>query len=189
MKDAYELYHEYASFGRSHRYEIFYDRPKNEEQIHLQEEERKLNTTLGLHEKGLYERDEKEYNRRWDKARELEDELWTPFGAKVLKSELDLFLEFLKQNEFSEAYIAAAKVVCEVAIQTHINEKHGQYPRMIEFPPEIQSVFEFFHHLESWGITTKKGDIMVESESDNTIPYPMMETISSYLNAERYHLG
>ena len=40
-----------------------------------------------------------------------------------------------------------------------------------------------------YGITWKKGDIIIKSESDNTIPWPMQEFIENELNATRYHLG
>lgn len=40
-----------------------------------------------------------------------------------------------------------------------------------------------------WGISFKKGDILLKSASDNSIPYAYWDKIERTLNASRYHLG
>jgi len=42
---------------------------------------------------------------------------------------------------------------------------------------------------EEYKINYKKGDIIIESASDNSIPYPFFEMIEHIFEAERRHLG
>lgn len=41
----------------------------------------------------------------------------------------------------------------------------------------------------SYGITCKKGNIVLRSASDNSVPYECWDRINSILNARNYHLG
>jgi len=41
----------------------------------------------------------------------------------------------------------------------------------------------------SWGYIVKKGDIIVYSASDNSIPWEVMNIVEDMLNANRIHLG
>lgn len=42
---------------------------------------------------------------------------------------------------------------------------------------------------QNYNIMFTKGDIILESESDNSIPWELMERIQSILSSSRYHLG
>ena len=42
---------------------------------------------------------------------------------------------------------------------------------------------------EFYGISYKPGDILISSNGDNSIPWPVQEAISEVLGAVRYHLG
>jgi hypothetical protein len=46
-------------------------------------------------------------------------------------------------------------------------------------------------HDEDWGYSVKKGDLVIESETDNSIPYWLLEFLEwgTPLKADRYHLG
>ena len=46
-----------------------------------------------------------------------------------------------------------------------------------------------FNHFLDYGIKVKEGDILLESASDNSVPYEIWDRIENILNARRYHLG
>jgi len=189
VRDQYEKYHDYCPFGKS-QLDMFYGSTENSEQQLLEEEERKLNLKHNVYEKGLYERNKEEYDRRWKACRIDVDALWTNYGGNVLQSERDLFIEFLKQNNFSNKLQNSARKIYDAEINKHIANKKGKHPFIWwKFPKKLAIAHKTFNVWESWGITAKKGNILVYSASDNSIPFKMMDTISSYLNADRYHLG
>jgi hypothetical protein len=41
----------------------------------------------------------------------------------------------------------------------------------------------------SYGIKLKKGQVLISSRSDNTIPYELFDQIESVFHGERYHIG
>ena len=186
IKD-YNYHHRYNAFeGGSYSYSDI-----NPEERKLEDAERRVQKTLNVYEPGLDEKDKKEYKRRWDLYRKQTSELWTPYGSRKFKSVLNLFLDFLTQNEFSTKEIEKAQKICESLVKKHVKKKQGQYSNVgpDDFPGAIGEAFENFNSLESWGINTKKGDIFVYSADDNSIPYELMDSLTSYLNAQRYHLG
>jgi len=186
IKD-YDYYHRYNAFdGGSYSYSDI-----NPEERGLEDAERRVEKTLNVYEPGLDEKNNKEYKRRWELYRKQTRELWTKYGSRKLKSVLNLFLDFLRQNDFSIEKIEKAHKICESLVKKHVKTERGQYSDVgpSDFPGDIGEAFENFHSLESWGINTKKGDIFVYSADDNSIPYELMDSITSYLNAQRYHLG
>lgn len=190
LREKYQYLHRYCSFGRGH-YDLGYSSNRNPEEEALQAQEWALRGTFNLNEPELQEKDEAEYNRRWTAFRKAEDALWTDYGARKFESENELFLDFLKQNEFSPEAIEQAAIVCANEVARHRQEQKGEHAWFKgEFPTkELTDAYETFQVWSSWGITAKKGDIFVNSAADNTVPYLLMDTISSYLNADRYHLG
>lgn len=68
--------------------------------------------------------------------------------------------------------------------------KPSQYPR---FPVKTDSKYvKFINELDdaiSWGYTTKKGDIILRSRRDDSIPYEIWEDLEDILQAQRVHLG
>lgn len=189
IRDEYKKYHDYCPFGRNH-FSIFSSDDRSPEQQELEEKEREIALNHNAYEKGLYERDKAEYERRWKMFRASVDALWTDFGANALRMEKELFIEFLKQNKFALKLRKDAAKVYDRAIAKHISEKQGKHPfPIMKFSAKVSEAHEVFREWKSWGITAKKGDIFVYSASDNTVPYKLMDTIRSYLNAESYHLG
>lgn len=193
IRREYESCHRYCAYGR--RQDAWYsdDHVGNAAENDLEEKERELRKTFGSLKSlnSLYEENKSEYNRRWEMFRKEADILWTDFGAKVFRSENDLFLDFLRQNNFTKKQIETAKEICEDAVREHLSQNLGRFPRPItgKFPDKLEKAYQTFYQWKSWGITAKKGAIMVHSADDNSIPYEMFGTIESYLNADRYHLG
>jgi hypothetical protein len=55
-----------------------------------------------------------------------------------------------------------------------------------------KEVYKFLNSLNesiSWNYTTEKGQILIESATDNSIPYWMFEDIENIFQAQRRHLG
>ena len=136
-------------------------------------------------EKGI---SEKEAKKRHEASRKETDALWTDWGVRAFLSEMGLFREFLKQNNFdNDALLKFDRKVARIAKQ-HQKESGGRYlyPR---FSGKIQDAWDTFTLYEGYGIQVKPDSIIIRSASDNTIPYELMDTITAYLNASRFHIG
>jgi hypothetical protein len=178
IRDEYEQFCRYGNpFVKTH-YFFDEDDKKNEEREILEEKERELR-------KGL------EY-KEFLKER---DALWTDYGIKAFDSAVKLFVEFLKQNSFTAEEINEFLAIAEATKKSHKEQKGGEHVWLridsIADPadPRVMNAWDTFTLWEGYGITAKKGSIMVEGASDNSIPYLLMDSISSYLHADRYHLG
>ena len=121
--------------------------------------------------------------------------IWTPYGTKKLQSTCDLFIEFLKFNKFEQKDIDVVVERSKEHINNYKSENTGRYDRFYNldraenFPRHLSNAFEFFVEAYSWNLVIHKGNILVHSASDNTIPYELFDSIESYLSACRYHLG
>ena len=120
------------------------------------------------------------------------DALYTKFGSEKLKIRQELFIYFLETNGFSAEQIEEVKKQQLASIEDHIKNKRGQHIYYYEgeiYTGEVSNAYQEFSENLSWNIVVEKGNIVVYSNSDNTIPYELFEIIESYLNASRYHLG
>jgi hypothetical protein len=92
-----------------------------------------------------------------------------------------MFKWWLSSNGFSEEQIAKAIPEPQRNFSEHIclffSEK------------QIQEAHNIFDLYMSYGIDVEKGSILIDSESDNTIPYEYMQSIETYLSACRWHIG
>lgn len=145
----------------------------------------------------IYDLDEdtipkEEFDSRYKAYHAAKAKLWTAYGANGYAAYFDLFIEFLKQNKFSEADIELASKFKDDTFIQALKLKKGRYFHgyMDEdaLTPEIRKAYAFFMELENWGIEVDEGTVMVYSRYDNTIPYEMLSAIESYLNASRYRL-
>ena len=179
IRDEYEQFCKWGNPFVRTRYSFDEDDKKNEEREILEEKERELRQKGLEHKEFLKER----------------DALWTDYGIKAFDSAVKLFVEFLKQNSFTAAEINEFLVIAEATKKSHKEQKGGEHVwlRIVAtanpVPKSIMDAWDTFTLWEGYGITAKKGSIMVEGASDNSIPYILMDSISSYLNADRYHLG
>lgn len=159
----------------------------------LQAKDALLHDKHKVNEAGRYEEDKVEHNRRWKVYRAESDAIWSPWGAKALEAEKLVFASFLQQNEFSSGAIKKANVAFNAAVKAHVKGKKGRwaYTGAVEahLPEELKAVYSELSLLTSYNITVKKGDILVHSASDNSVPYELFDCIDSYLNAQRYHIG
>lgn len=191
LRDRYDLYNRYCMYSRNPYTGTGFGKD-NPEEKELEKKDREIGQRIGIYEKDLYDTNKKEYDKRWTQYRKEIDVLWTDYGARCLEVEFELFMDFLRQNNFSDKKIAEAKKVCQKAVRDHIKGNHGQYRKWkspLKFSKDVAKAFEQFEEMTGWGVNCKKGDIFLYSKSDNSIPYNMMDAVSSYLSATRYHLG
>lgn len=124
-----------------------------------------------------------------------EDAIWTKFGAEKAEMDMCLFVEFLKFNNFSIVDIATVQALIPGALTTYITNNRGKYGECsdlftdVGFPAHLQPVVELYEEYSSWGYRVHKGNIMVRSADDNSVPHELFELIQTYLAAKRYHLG
>lgn len=188
IQDEQETYWAYGSPFIDRLYRSSEDR--SDENKMLESKEYDLMKKYNIHEKNLYVTNREEYDRRYKEYRKAVDELWTDYGVRAYKSKMAIFVEFLKQNKYSDEDINKInKFVAKVA-KKHSEKKGGKYlsfwDHLPNFLKEELSTFEFWF---GYGITANKGDVIVKSIGDNSIPYELMDSITSYLNADRYHAG
>ena len=63
------------------------------------------------------------------------------------------------------------------------------YPSITFKKGKHDKFLEEFQDAMSWDYTAKKGDIILRSKSDNTVPYELFEDLEDILKAQRIHLG
>lgn len=147
----------------------------------------------------LYKTNPKKYEKlrkEWLKARDL---IWRDYNKDETKAKANVYKEFLKQNNFSKKEIARVdKLVktffadedrsCEwYSFSYPLIKDHEDWKLRIEDP--MAEVLSEFGLYMSYGINVKKGDIIIHSQGNNSIPWKLMDSIESYLNANRYHIG
>lgn len=104
-----------------------------------------------------------------------------------LKLELEIFCEFLKQNELLHL---VDFVVAEGTkqIKGHYLAKN-KYPRLGFDEETLSKPWEFFSLLTDWDIECRKGNIILNTQEDNSAPYEIFGAINSFFYGENYHLG
>lgn len=65
----------------------------------------------------------------------------------------------------------------------------GKLPKRWDDNSEFWEIAQEFENAIDWDYSFKKGDIFIESQSDNTIPYWMFDDIENIFRATRRHLG
>ena len=114
------------------------------------------------------------------------------------KNELQmlLFLEFIKQNEIT-CLDEVQTLIEKVQAQALLNEDRtykfkweiGLHCFQEEMSPLLLEAWDFFYFIESWNIKVDKGNVLIRSLEDNSVPYELFGAINSFLNGEGYHLG
>lgn len=183
----YEYYKEYGNPFCSSRHSFSYNRPVNEEKSNLLVKEQAIRAKYPY----IKNKSEQEEQLRHKAQRAEEDALWTDWGARALQSEYNLFIEFLKQNKFTASQIRIVRLEMEKEVAEHRRIKNGAeaWIKGNFKGKKLNDARETFSTWESYGIHAKKGAVLVYSAGDNTIPYELMDALTDYLGAERFHLG
>jgi hypothetical protein len=143
----------------------------------LQKKEREMQKNINPHEKGI---SEEEHDKRWKQVCDERDKIWNRWGLDEEKATYELFKFFLKTNGYTDDQISAIK---------YKFKGHGSWYN-VGFEDELfYDLYNKFQSYLSYGIDVKKGNVVIESASDNTVPYSFMGSVCNYLNAKRWHLG
>jgi hypothetical protein len=134
-----------------------------------------------------------EYDTCWREYRKQNDVIWTEYGAEKLHVVQRLFVNFLELNGFSDKDINLVKKLNKENLTAYLAAKNGEWGNLF-YPPDslpenLRKAEEFFSECLSWGYRVNKGNILVRSNGDNSIPYGLFDLIEQYLHARRYHLG
>lgn len=177
-------------------YEKYHSRPgdwsgnywgNNSERPILEAKSQELVKKYNTNEKDLYTKNEKEYNRRMRLYEEENDKLWFEYRKADFLSEYNLFLYLIKNGDFQDSQIAKVKRIMKKAI----NEKTFKVElwRMRDLKDQqLVETERSFGMCMSYGIKIEKGNILIWSKGDNSIPWEIQTQIESYLGT-RYHLG
>ena len=98
-----------------------------------------------------------------------------------------LLRHFAEDNNLTQEQIS--RVLEVVDFNQHSVHYHGG---RVPYENEQADILEFLTEYRSaiqWSMPSKKGDIFLESATDNSVPYQLNDTICALLSAQRYHLG
>jgi len=182
ITDEYNKYKEYGCpFYRHH----LSSENRPQEMSDLMGMDHEIHKKHKVWEKGISEKELKKRSAACDKE---VDALWTDWGVRSFRAEMGLFRAFLKQNNFDEAALLKFDRKVDRIAKQHRKENGGQHlwPR---FSGKVNTAWNTFTTYEGYGIEVKKDSIIIHSKGDNTIPYELMDVISAYLSASRYHIG
>jgi hypothetical protein len=105
--------------------------------------------------------------------------------SEIFKPYFDIWFDFYK------------KVIAVYCSHNNINfseiefedTQPSRYPRVHAKPGKHSKFMTELEDVISWGYTTKKGNIILRSISDNSIPYGMWDDLEEIFRAQRVHLG
>jgi len=141
----------------------------------------------------------KKYHKKhavWIKAKNREaNKIYRVWGKLVLKAYQAMMEHFAEVNGIDLSVIGRPTnrdfeySYCRYGRYAFI-KKGGDFKKNTS--KEVIDAFKFIEvveEAEGWGFSVKAGDILLRSESDNSIPYGLFDTIEKTFNAERRHLG
>lgn len=108
------------------------------------------------------------------------------FVDLITNSSSELFI--VRDNSSVETVTELLEKLCDI---------YNQKMRLIGEPlvvfddifGTIEECYSDMIEPDWYGVQTRKGDILIHSRDDNSIPYEMQNDIETMFNAKRYHLG
>lgn len=115
--------------------------------------------------------------------------------AKYKIEELNPYPQELNKLEWNERY--KTELYQKWSKKDRQLRKKYLQPLYDEHEKKVEKVLNYFKNqgiedpqtLFDYGITTKSGNILLYSSSDNSVPWECVTRIENVLNATRYHLG
>ena len=190
--EEYLKYHrDYSWNDRNERTPSYWDAETKEKELQKTHPYyvKKYNT-CDYHSPGKEERDV-----QWKDYLDKVNVIWTKYGSEKLEVTGKLFIEFLKYNSINRKEIAKLEKLLKKAKENYIKNNKGRYGDLHylahekEFPKKYNDAYDSFTEYLSWDMTVRKGNILIYSASDNTIPYELFDAMDKYLSAHHYHLG
>jgi hypothetical protein len=142
-----------------------------------------------------YKKYSKEQNAWRDAKRHESNRVYTVWGKLVLMAYQAMMEHFAEINGIDLSVVGSPTnrdleySYCLYEMFDFI-KKGGDYKKNTS--KEVIEAFKFIESVEEatdWGFSVKAGDILLRSESDNSIPYGLFDIIKKTFNAERRHLG
>jgi len=179
---------EYEKYNRTPgNWNINYFGSTENDRYTLQTEDRKIEEKYNLNEKDLYTKNKKEYDRRFKLYKKETNELWFEYRKAAFLAKYNLFLHLIKNGDYQDSQIAKVKRVIKKCINEAKFEIEEWRMRDLKDKQLVDTENNFSIGM-SYGIKIEKGNILIHSRDDNSIPWPVQESIESYLGT-RYHLG
>jgi hypothetical protein len=189
-RDEYEKYHEHP--GKYCWSSSDPDNPENKPRyLALKDEENEMRRKLGVDiswrdlEK-LSPEARKTYDTNSQEANKKASAIWADYRRDKFRAHIGLFVAFLVYNGFAQGDI---DIVIDKMDKTKPRGDFGWYDLDLSGHETLREAYDDFGLYLSYGMVVNKGDIMVRSDSDNSIPYDLMETLETHLGARRYHIS
>lgn len=125
---------------------------------------------------------EEEWREHLKKKDEYADVVFAEYMQLCREAFHKLLVVYCSKNNIEYDYVASNLIEDGWGGTVRFQLKGSQDKELIGF---INSLNESL----SWNYTTEKGQIMIESATDNSIPYWMFEDIEHIFQAQRRHLG
>jgi hypothetical protein len=122
-------------------------------------------------------KDQKEFDKA---ARDIREKVWEPTCLKRQKLEHSVFVAFLKANKIDPKSFPEFKPSGKMWTRLFDRET---------LTAEQNEAFNFFEMCVSCELELAKGQVLIHSTKDNSIPWEFMETLEMELGAVRRHLG
>jgi hypothetical protein len=119
----------------------------------------------------------KKYDSAWKKQRDEEYKIWKDCGDSA-QATINLFKWFLTNNGVSSKEVEKIKFTINPGRYAYIDVEEGK----------VREMYDTFKLYLDYNISCNKGDVIIKSASDNSIPYELMSSIETYLNAQRWHI-
>jgi hypothetical protein len=176
-------------------YEKYHHRPgdwnysynTDPEKNRLDEEARKFAEKFNIGEKDLYIKDKKEYDRRMGLYNAERNKLFFDINKAEFSAEYNLFLYLIEHGDFQNSQIVKVKRAMKKAVNEKTFEVQDWLMNDLK-DKQLVAAENTFSLCMSYGITIEKGNILIYSNGDNSIPWPIQEQVESYLGT-RHHLG
>lgn len=161
------------------KFNYYQKEPQSQAEIALMEDSNNI-TKLQEHIEKIVDEAEEGREVSWKESRYLYD-VW---DKRKNELEFSLFREFLHINNVSP------EITQYIALEDSSHNLNIKIPpKLKKYKTQIINFLKEFNNCQSWGMEVKKGDIILQGASDNSIPYDLFDQIEETLNASRLHLG
>jgi hypothetical protein len=123
--------------------------------------------------------DKPEYRKFWQKQQDMMKGVKLPPYDDKSPESIKIREEYDdKRRALWEPYWKLSREA-EVNLDKHVQEKYG-----------LENTYDSVVYTAlSYGMKLKKGQVLISSQSDNTIPYELFDQISNVFHGRRYHIG
>jgi hypothetical protein len=183
LREEYEKYNnmhrvwESCSWGGDPRN---YENSERYKKLKALEEEARKKYPTPVYKENATPAEKKKYELAGEKWLKVQNKIWADWAVDSEKATLAMFKWFLADNGIPQVKIDKVK-------STFRNI--SQYPRIAFKDEKLAELYEIFSRYLFYDIKCQKGDILIESAGDNSIPHELVEIVCTYMGGQRWHLG